>query len=83
MVKISLMELLLSSSSSAAASSSSSSSSSSLSLSSTTSSTSLQHQKYIDVIWLKSRGLFKETAIEYFCHSPFYDQSANNQSLLG
>ena len=40
-------------------------------------------KKYIDIIWLKSRGLFKETAIEYFCRSPFYDPSANNQSLLG
>jgi len=37
--------------------------------------------QYIDILWLKTFGLFKGNVLDYFYTSPFFDHTSNNQLI--
>ena len=37
--------------------------------------------QYIDILWLKTFGLFKGKVLDYFYTSPFFDQTSNNHLI--
>ena len=37
--------------------------------------------QYLDILWLKTFGLFSVNVLDYFYTSPFFDQSSNNQLI--
>ena len=37
--------------------------------------------QYLDILWLKTFGLFSGNVLDYFYTSPFFDQSSNNQLI--
>ena len=43
--------------------------------------TDLSNTSFKDVIWLQKFPLIKETILDYFALSPFYDRSCNNEVL--